>query len=58
MDRQETCEIPFAPTSAARRKMGRRLTNVPGLMSILRARQERLGEHERRRSTWSLEPKP
>jgi hypothetical protein len=49
MDRQETCEIPLAPTGAARRSVGRRLTNVPGLSSILHSRWERLGDHELRR---------
>ena len=58
MDRQETCEIPLAPMGAARRKVGRRLINVPGLLSDLRAQQERLGEHEHRRNAWGLEPKP
>ena len=58
MDRQETCEIPLAPTGAARRKWGRRLNNVPGLLSVLRAQRERLGDHEHRRSAWGLEPKP
>lgn len=58
MDHQETCEIPHAPTCAARRNRGRRPNNVPGLTSDLRARQERLGEHEHGRNAWGLEPKP
>ena len=58
MDRQETCEIPHAPTGAARRKQGRRLINVPGLVRVLHSDQERYGEHECRRNVWGLEPKP
>lgn len=58
MDRQGTCEIPLTPTGEVRRNRDRRLTTVPGSVSVLHARRERFGEHEHRRSMWGLQPKP
>ena len=48
MDCQGTCDVPHAPTGAARRKGARRLTKRPGLLSDLHAHWERFGEHERK----------
>src|SRR5208337_3667843 len=48
MDCQGTCDVPHAPTGAARRKGARRLTKRPGLLSDLHVHWERFGEHERK----------
>ncbi len=37
---------------------GKPADQVPGLLSDLRAQQERFGEHEHRRNAWGLEPNP
>jgi hypothetical protein len=58
MDCQGTCEIPFTSTREVRRNRSHRLTMAPGLMSVLHALQERLGEHEHRGCVWCLRPKP
>jgi hypothetical protein len=44
MGRQETCEIPHAPTGATCRARNAGRPSVPGLTSFLRARQERFGD--------------
>jgi hypothetical protein len=54
MDGQETWELPLTPTGGAGRNRDRRLTTVPGSVSVLHAYRERLGEHEHRRSTRGL----